>query len=273
LEGSSAGQVENGRRIPSWGARRAGVVGLIRGSNPDVLAVQEGAAWVGQPQGYGGRRQVDDLAAALGSGYALARTEVPPTVHHYLRTGQYLLYKRAAWSPTSTRGGWNLGNGKYAAYQVLRSRTSGARTLVVSVHLAVGNGAANDAIRQRETNRLLADAAALAGPAHLPVVYAGDFNSDVNPHHAFDGPGLALRAARVADAEKVAQRLVNSRYNSANLYLSRPPAVDQSIDYVYAAPGVAVASRSVVLHLRGGRFVGVIPSDHNPVVAQLSVPY
>src|SRR4051794_7207893 len=273
LEGSSAGQVESGRRIPSWAARRAGVVGLIRGSNPDVLAVQEAAAWVGQPQGYGGRRQVDDLTAALGGGYALAATEIPPSVHKYRRTGNYLLYKSSAWSPTSTPGHWDLGDGKWAAYQVLRSRSSTARVLVVSAHLAIGTGAANDAIRQRETNRLLADAAALAGPAHLPVVYAGDFNSDVNRNHAFDGPGIAMRAAHVADAEKVARRLVNSRYNSANLYLPRPPAVDQSIDYVYAGPGVAVASRTVVLKLTGGRFVGVIPSDHNPVLAQLYVSY
>jgi endonuclease/exonuclease/phosphatase family metal-dependent hydrolase len=105
------------------------------------------------------------------------------------------------------------------------------------------------------------------------VVYAGDFNSDVNKHHAFDGPGLAMRAARVADAEKVAQTLVNWRYNSANLYLRRPPAVDQSIDYVYAGPGVGVASREVVLSLAQGRFVGVIPSDHNPVLARLYVAY
>jgi len=273
LEANTAGQRESGRRLASWSRRRAGVVALIRSRRPDVLAVQEAASWIGTPQGYGGTRQVDDLVQALGPGYALAATETPPWVHYYRRTGDYLIYRKAAWTARPTAGHWDLGDGRWAAYQVLQSRTTGARVLAISTHLAAGAGAGYDLVRQRQTQRLLHDAAAVAGPAHLPVIYAGDLNSDVNRNHAFDGPGRAMRAAGVVDAEKVAQHQTNGAYNSANLNLRLPPRVDQSIDYVYAGPGIAVGSREVALDLVRGRFPGVIPSDHNAVLAVAYVPY
>jgi len=273
LRAGTAGQFESGRRLASWSERRSGVVALIRSGRPDVVAVQEAADWIGLPRGYGGRRQVDDLAAALGPAYALAATETPPWVHGYQRTGDYLLYRRAAWTATDTAGHWDLGDSRWAAYQVLRSTASGASVLVISTHLIAGSGASYDAMRQRETQRLVQRATALAGPAHLPVVYAGDFNSDVNRNHAFDGPGRVMQDAHVTDAEKVAPRQLHGRFNSANLNLLRPPAVDQSIDYVYAAPGVAVGSRAVLLNLVAGRFPGVIPSDHNAVAVLAYVPY
>ena len=273
LEATTAGQRESGRRLASWSRRRAGVVALIRSRRPDVLAVQEAASWIGTPQGYGGTRQVDDLVRALGPGYALAATETPPWVHYYRRTGDYLIYRKAAWTARPTAGHWDLGDGRWAAYQVLQSRTTGARVLAISTHLAAGAGARYDQVRQRQTQRLLHDAATVAGPGHLPVIYAGDLNSDVNRNHAFDGPGRAMRAAGVVDAEKVAQHQTNGGYNSANLNLRVPPRVDQSIDYVYAGPGVAVRSREVALDLVDGRFPGVIPSDHNAVLALAYVPY
>jgi hypothetical protein len=45
------------------------------------------------------------------------------------------------------------------------------------------------------------------------------------------------------------------------------------VDHVYAPPGVAVRRWQMVLDLTRGRFVGVIPSDHNPVAADVVLPY
>jgi endonuclease/exonuclease/phosphatase family metal-dependent hydrolase len=106
---------------------------------------------------------------------------------------------------------------------------------------------------------------------NLPVVYAGDFNSNTSATHVFDGPGRAMRTARVLDARDAAVHLYNASYNSANQYLRTPPHTGDSVDYVFAAPGVGVLSRAVVLKLSGGRFPGVIPSDHNPVQARLDI--
>ena len=273
LEGNSTGVLESGQRIGSWPTRRPGVVALIRKAAPDIVAIQEAAAWIGTPQGYGGIRQIEDLVSALGGGYALAHTETPPTQHWYLRTGDYVLYRTAAYRTVGAGGHWPLGEGRFAAYQQLQNRQTGARLLVVSPHLTAGAGLAWDRRRAAETKTLIAEATGLAAGAHVPVVYAGDFNSDVNRNHVIDAPKAAMSAAGIVDAHDAAQQLVNDRYNSANLYLRTPPTMSQSIDYVFASPGVGVIARDVVLNLSGGHFVGVIPSDHNPLMATLTIAY
>jgi endonuclease/exonuclease/phosphatase family metal-dependent hydrolase len=236
------------------------------------VAVQEAAAWYGSPQGYGGRRQIDNLADALDGTYTLASTETPPWQHYYYRTGNYILYRSSKWIATTTRGFWWLDSKRTAAYQVLRSRATGARVLVVSAHLAVELGASYDSVRQQETETLVSKARAVAGDS-IPIVYAGDFNSNRNSNHAFDGTARSMQSWNIRDAEQVAQVQRNKRFNSSNRYLRTPPAIDQNIDYVYAPPGVAVEARSVLLNLSAGKFVGVIPSDHNPVVARLYISY
>jgi endonuclease/exonuclease/phosphatase family metal-dependent hydrolase len=267
LEGWTAGTTEGGTVLPAWEQRRAGVVALIHKADPDVLAVQEGADWVGPTTDY--VRQVDDLVQALGGAYDLAATEPKPPAPGWHRTANYILYKAAAYEAAGAGGHWDIGDGHVASYQLLRRRSTGAGFLAISTHLAVGNGPANDTLRQQETQRMLDAARPVAAAAGVPVVYAGDYNSDINQNHAFDGPGNAMRAARVADASNVAQSQTNAQYNSANQYLRTPPAYRQSVDYIYAGPGVAVQNRSMVMTLVNGRFVGTIPSDHNPVVARL----
>ena len=105
----------------------------------------------------------------------------------------------------------------------------------------------------------------------MPVIYLGDFNS--HEGHALDGPGVVMRAAGVADADEVAQALSNRRYNSANQYLRSPVQGHWDIDHVYAPAGVAVRGWALGLNLTAGTFVGAIPSDHNPVVADVTLPY
>lgn len=147
--------------------------------------------------------------------------------------------------------------------------------MAVSTRLVAGARQPWDDRRAAETRSPLNQARRFVRHAGgtLPVVYAGDVNSDVNRNHLVDGPGMVMRRAAIADAHDAAQLLVHGRYDSANRNLRRPPAVGQSIDSVLAPPGVGVLSREIVLHLSHGRFVGVLPSDHNPVLAALTVPY
>jgi endonuclease/exonuclease/phosphatase family metal-dependent hydrolase len=105
----------------------------------------------------------------------------------------------------------------------------------------------------------------------VPVVYLGDFNS--HERNVVDGPGVAFRAAGHVDADEVAQGKVNAQYNSANQYLRVPPASGLHIDHVYVPQGVAVRRWELRLNLTAGSFVGVIPSDHNPVLADVVLPY
>jgi endonuclease/exonuclease/phosphatase family metal-dependent hydrolase len=270
LEAFNDGHKEGSGVVAPWSKRVVGAVKLIKQADPDVIAIQEGAAWANESKR---TRQVDSLVAHLHGKYALADTEIPPTQHHYFRTGVYVLYKTSMYKAVGAGNHWGLGNQRWAAYQVLQNVNSGAKFLMVAPHLMVGDGAKFDNERKAETKSLLSQVASFVRSDPVPVVYGGDFNSDVNRRHAFNAPNLVMAAAGIDDAYDVAQKRTNAQYNSANEYFRKPLAFGDHIDYVFAPPGVGVKSWKLMLDLSHGKFVGVIPSDHNPLVADLTIPY
>jgi endonuclease/exonuclease/phosphatase family metal-dependent hydrolase len=272
LENTFDGTRESGSIVSPWSKRRVNAAKLIRQANPDIIDIEEGAAWVGHIHGFGGTRQVDDLRKLL-PGYSLARTEIPPTEHGYRRTGNYILYRSSAYRTVGAGDNWILDGPRTAAYQELQNRSSGAKVLVVAPHVVAGNGAARDKLRQVETTKVVSSATRLASGLGVPVVYGGDFNSTPDKHHAFDGPALVMRANRIVDAHDVAPRCYNNQFNSANQYLRKPPAFGDRIDHIFTSRGIGVVSWGLVIDLKGGKFVGTIPSDHNPIWAELEIPF
>ena len=130
--------------VAPWGQRRLAAAKLVDRVQPDVIAVQEGASGVGQ------RRQVDSFVAALN---ALGNDYLVADIESAKATGPYIVYRSGVWAPVGTGGRYELGNGRYAAYQVLQHRTSGARVLVTSAHLTPGK-ASTDAKRKAEAAKL-----------------------------------------------------------------------------------------------------------------------
>jgi endonuclease/exonuclease/phosphatase family metal-dependent hydrolase len=256
-------------RIAPWSQRRNGIVALIKKANPDVVGLQEANDWVGPVKG---PRIVDDLRNRLGAGrYTLAHTEVTPGQRGWFRTGRYILYRTSAFRAVAAGGHWTIGKDRYAAYQLLQSRRTGARFLAVSVHLEPGSGRTADLRRKAQTEKLLSLVRSYRATHPAPAIYMGDFNS--HQKNVIDGPGLAFRAAGHVDADEVAQVRVNRKYNSANQYHRVPVTGGYDVDHVYVPAGVAVRRWEIVLNLSRGRFVGAIPSDHNPVAADLVLPY
>ena len=271
LQLTSDGTVEGGQTVAPWSSRRTAAAALIAQETPDVVAVQE--AWP-YTQAAVGPRQIDSLVSALGSGYKLAQTEIPPPQKGYFRTGDYIVYNPTVLTPVGIGGSWTIGDSHYAAYQILQYRSSGARFLFTSVHLLPTlNSASYDTARENETKSLLSQASAYAAANHVPVIYGGDFNSDSSASHTYDGPGKAMAAVNIADGRSVAQSLSNTQYDTANQYLRTPPAYDQSIDYFFAPPGTAIYSWREILNLSSGSFGGTMASDHNPLYAHLVIPY
>ena len=259
--------------VASWKDRRDAVVRSVRqGGPPDVLAIQEGASFVG---GQCSARQVDDLANRLGTKWKVAKTEpIPCKDHPWKRTGVYVIYNSDKYRAVGDGGHWEVSTNQvkehnFAAYQQLENINSGARMLFVSVHLQKGQTTADDKERKPEMENLLADVKALG--LGLPVVYAGDYNS--HDRRAFDGPGKVMVAHSMGDAWWVAQKRVNKTYNSANAYLRKPPRTSTSIDHVSGAPGVALKTWKLVIKLKDGHYVGVIPSDHNMIVSEVAYPF
>jgi endonuclease/exonuclease/phosphatase family metal-dependent hydrolase len=259
---------EGGNTVAPWSARRkAAAAHLIENAMPDVIGVQEGADLLGH------HRQVDTLRAALHGRYALAHTEIPPGQPHTRRTGVYIMYNKSTYRAVGRGGHWNLGEKRSAAHQVLANRRTGAKVLIVSTHLFHGLGRGADMNRRHETQKLLRLGHSFAARKGLPIVYVGDFNSDpFKSKHAFDAPAQVMRAHHIADAFNVAQHRSMAHYDTGNGYRTRPPHVGARIDYVFAPQGVAVNSWRLVMRLHHGKFVGTIPSDHNPLLVTLSYP-
>jgi endonuclease/exonuclease/phosphatase family metal-dependent hydrolase len=271
LQIKADGRREGGTRVAPWSKRRGAQVRLIEKASPDVISVQEGGSWVHAVRG---PRQVDDLRAHLGGTYGLAHTEVPPNRPHYFRTGCYILYKRADFKTAGHGGHWALGDRRWAAYQVLKSRASGAKFLVVNPHLVVASRGGTDAMRTRETRTMYQKARDFAARRnHLPIVFAGDFNSDPGKKHARNAPSLFMRSKGYLDAFKAARSRSNARYNSANGYQRTPPKHRLRLDYIFTKPDIRVLSWRMLLNLSHGKYAGVIPSDHNPIVATMLIPY
>ena len=280
LVDTADGTLEDGHTISSWvPGRRDAAAALIKSVDPDVLGIQEGNNWVG-PSGEH-VRQVDSLNSAIDGGrtYTIASTEVLCCARGYLRTGDYILYKPALYTPYAPGGHFAIGGDpaptRYAAFQPLESTATGARFLFVCTHLVAG-GPSADRTREDETKALLSGVAAVEAslPQTVPVVYAGDFNSNpVAKQHPLDGPGIVMRAAHIADTRDVSPTRTNEQYDSENEYSRTPLAFSIFIDYLYAGPGVSVSAWGQALHLSGGKFVGTIPSDHNPIYAVVRYPY
>jgi endonuclease/exonuclease/phosphatase family metal-dependent hydrolase len=259
----------------SWWQRRTPMVALIKAANPDVIGVQEG----GSPtNGWMSPRQVDTLQTALGSTYTVARTEALAGQPGYELAGNYIVYRNTTWAPVGNGGHYLIngpGAGFNGAWQVLRSRRTGAEVMVVSTHLSSGNDAAGCALRARETSALIAGAASIAANVRsggVPILYTGDFASAPVTWLPDDSPGRLMRTtAQANDSYWAAPVFRNDRWNTMNKYRRVVEVGGTIIDRVFGTPGVAVHYWAQSVHEYAGKFVGVIPSDHNPVYTDLSI--
>lgn len=294
LKVTADGSSEGGNTIARWSDRGDPAAAAALAVHPDALSVQEASDWVGPTcDGAANQlrtRQVDDLLRrmrnlqAAGDDYQLAATEIRPCLHDngvaWFRTGDYIIYNNATYEAIGTPGAFKIGLVpgsstvyRYAAYQLLRNRTSGATFLFVAPHLYVNAGSTGDKARHDETLSMIRQARDYAANnGGVPIVYAGDMNS--NELHNPDGPMVATREVSVADANQAAQAHTNAKYNSANGYKRKPMADGLSVDHIFTEPGVGVASWGLYLHLdSSGSFIGTIPSDHNPLYADVSIPF
>lgn len=261
---------EGDGRVAGWYSRRPGQVYLIKASNADAIAIQEGSSCLIHYKSKPCWREVDSLRLQLGSGYGLANTDSGPKGRY---SGEYIIYKKSVLTPRGSGGNWGLGGAISAAYQVLQAR-SGARFLLVSVHLASPRGRTYDAARGNETLSLLRQASAYAHRVGVTsIVYGGDFNTYLGEWRTNNVSGATMLNYRVSDAVTVAPAMYNMSYNSFNSYYRKPPRSGHSLDHIYATNGVALTTAGQLLRLSHGKFYGTIPSDHNPVDSYVDIPY
>jgi endonuclease/exonuclease/phosphatase family metal-dependent hydrolase len=267
------GTKESGQTISPWSKRLRIVTSMIKTADPDIISIEEASDWYNEPRHI---RQIDTLAANLKGTYTLVSADGADGKPNP-RTGNYIFYRTNVYRALGSPGRWTISTSNWVTHQTLINVATGARFLFASVHLSHGTNAV-DAKRGRETRALLADAHALVSgkgvDAGIPVVYAGDFNSYSGPDPAnLDSPEKLLRAEHVADSLVAAQSRANTQYGSVNNYTRVPSHSGRIIDHVFGDAGVAMRTWRQIMNLQHGRWPGIVPSDHNPVMAGISIQY
>lgn len=240
----------------SWKKRSALATSLISSQSPDVIALQEHPHSVGNL-----------LTTSLASTYA-ATTYV---------SAKDLLYKRSRFTmPSGRTSSIQLSPSKFAVWAELVDRQTGQRSIFVSAHLTPGKGAATDALRETQTKLLIA-AVDQVNPRDLPVIYAGDFNS--NKSRPFDAPAQVFKARGYYDSYDLAAKLAKPNWNSAADFSSAPGKPRKSyqwgdhVDHVFvrAASSYVSGWTSPAVMKSSKKYAGPMPSDHKPVVVTVWV--
>lgn len=262
---------EGSGRIASISSRLPVQVYLIKKSTADAIAVQEASSCLIHYKSKPCWRQIDSLRYHLGSNYGLANTDAGPRGRY---AANYIVYKKSVLSAVGAGGNWWISNTATAAYQVLRANATGAKFLLVSVHLSAPRGHSYDVQRGNETASVVRQAKAYASRMHVTsVVYGGDFNTYLGEWHTYNTSGYTMLVSRLNDALTVAPALSNLQYNSFNGYYRTAPRGGHTLDHIYASDGVALTSLWQLLRLSHGQFYGTIPSDHNPLTSYVQIPY
>ena len=275
MSASLDGQQHPGGVAAKWKYRRPGQLSLMKGSGADVIGIEEGmACLIKYTDGTNCYRQIDSIADGMSPSYSLADTLTTKPSRY---SGNYILYRNTV-QPVGAGGTWYIGDtsshNQTAVYQLFRVPSTGAEFLFVVTHLVTGSNAAGDKSRQIETANMLSNANAFASNHGVTsIVYVGDFNSYVGEWGRNDLTGAKMRAARIPDGTEVAQSRPKANFDSINALYRTARKGHGSIDHIYATGGVGVRTWGELLDVSSGKFVGTIPSDHNPVWAGLAIPY
>lgn len=244
--------------VPVWTKRKPYAGSLARSGNADVIATQENAT-----------------STAF-------HTQLPGYARGSYKAAKALYYRASRF--TALGGGWMTLDGqtsRYAVWNMLRDRSTGTAFIVVSAHLEPSKGATRDTRRFAQTRRLITKIDQI-NVHRLPVVYAGDWNSNsANADQArypggFDAPEKRFRAIAHRRALDLTDQVTNADLNSANQGIKAPKANADNIDAIYVPErGVTVESWTQLARfvtVDGARqYATPFPSDHNPIVARLVI--
>lgn len=263
-----------------WSERRSALIDNIASQSPDVIALQE------MDRSLLAATLADLNTRATGRTYA---TSDPPSKGGSGTTK--LAYDSRRFALAAADHGFvpltegDSGTRKWAVWALLTDKASGKKLFVVSVHLV--SGSAWQDLRRIQTEEVAALVEA-KNTERAPVVIAGDFNTgrDYEPSNvAYDVLSAAGYREPLGNTDKSwtiapsasAEHRVNLDYNSYNNfepYARRSKyANGAAIDYIWHSPKIRVAVSAVVVDVdTDGKFVGVVPSDHNMLIATIHLP-
>lgn len=289
-------------KLEPWAdGRAAKVADDVSASRADVVATQEigNNATPTQPGVDVESFRAPLTAAMAARGYAEAPADYAgtrhPTAGYPLKSGagRFTYYDASRFSHLDGHGRalphdllWLPDSteiyGKTMTWNTLRERATGARFVVVNMHLEYRAAGATDPngwtkdwdkVRYEDARRtvrhLTKDNAATR---NLPVVFAGDMNSDARTAGA--SPRAAFADAGYADAHDTAEQRSGEEYRSFNGGAIPLPKGDDKIDHVFVKNGTPVRDWTLVPQTRAtaGEPRDLLRSDHNQTFATVRLP-
>ena len=294
----------------TWYQRRDSVVSTVLAQAPDVIGFQEASqGWLkdGNGKPLSDLAQFEDLVQRLGSPYKLTNAHrnncvksTTPTKCVYANRGASqgvkIVYNSAALQLVS-QGSLRLSeintsdNERFLAWAILEVKQTGRRFFFADTHLEPTKDASGESsyfnLRVTQTKEILAEVAK-RNPAKLPTFIVGDFNSHKwtlpsnGPYDTLrsagyvDPLGNTYRSTSLALGATAAQR-IRTNFSSYNGFARKAPSFGYLngtyLDYIWTSPGVTVKEWETVVNVDAqGYFVGVIPSDHNMLRADILLP-
>ncbi|MGV1037625.1 MAG: endonuclease/exonuclease/phosphatase family protein [Candidatus Nanopelagicales bacterium] len=189
-------------------------------------------------------------------------------------TGGRILYQRYLVNPVGTgrlialpaRSGT-----RYGMLQRFKEKSTGAQFIFASAHLSnlAGRAASDERARQAKT---LVRAVRGFNRWGLPTIYVGDFNSNRARKYIYDAPARVFDGYRIANSVETAPHTVRANLNSYNSLRTSPAVGGYHVDYVMT-DGAAAVRWEMLARLNGSRYATPFVSDHNPVAADIQIPW
>lgn len=295
-----------------WDKRRDTVVSQIKSKMPDVIGLQEvSQGWLKDPQTGASINlsQFEDLKQRLnvaGAPYEVTNSHrnncvksTTPSNCVYADQGASLgtriFYNKNTVSMLS-QGSVELPklatqtSGRYAAWASFKQLSTGKNFFVVDAHLTPGTGSAYYDLRKQQAVRIT-QLIAEKNTSKLPVIITGDMNSskwakpDNAPYNAFIKAGFidpigGTAFTSLASGYAPAEKMINTKYGSYNGFNRQMNAPSNAssrylgshIDYIFTSKMRVGAFEQVVNVNSTGLLQGVIPSDHNMIMATVGLP-
>jgi len=257
-----------------FSARAPQIASMVRSADPDLVALQEN---FGDPVPY-------DLLRDRLPGYAWVKPAEQVSI--LVRESRFTVEETGYRDLHRTQKG-------FLSWARVRDVNTSGDLWVFDVHLRAGRSRAEARIRSEEVVTLRAIIAGLNPGNALPTIVMGDLNtSSTEKRKVFRDPVVKLRSDGLVDAATVAVSNTSNvqkadtphgfdaRVGHKN-YLKVVRRTGLRFDFIFVPKAWKAASfavvtgptveRTVIRGHRVYRWVGVVPSDHSPVVADIEL--
>ena len=291
-----------------WSERRSAIVGNIKSRMPDIIGVQEASqGWLNEPGQTGGLSQFEDLLQRLknaGANYAISNNKrnncvdsTTPTNCVYAdqgaSQGTRIFYNAATIEIVKT-GSKALPlasvpeNPRFFAWAIAKQKSTGKLFFFGDTHLSTSKADGFYELRKRQAETIVS-VIKQENSAGLPVLMTGDLNSTKwqkpsnAPYDVFSNSGLVDPLGNdywqeFPSMAATAEKRINTHLDSWNGFETLAPATDDKsangsyIDYILTSK-MRVSQWETVANIdSAGNFAGIIPSDHNMIVAKVGLP-